>query len=270
MMAIVTGITEKGEKSYRSIKNLGFISDKDILKADKLDDLISKKIKSFLKEHNLKGNRKSRVSDYWNFGEMLRELFFDSGLVDKNEKELFFVNVRLHMDKVADIFPKNDIKRNRNIPKQFFKLAGYPFEIATRIEWAQWSFLFDYPYLMESTGFDKWFSQILKSDKYKFNEGFTRLWAESFILLFKNTDLENWSEQEKLKPIICTLEIIYGLVNEGVKIEDRVVRRKLRSYITMELKSHKKQFILMQMGEISKEDFINPILKKIISRIQLN
>jgi len=267
-MAIVTGITEKGEKSYRSIKNLGFISDKDILKANELNDLISKKIKSFLKEHNLKGNRKSRVSDYWNFGKMLHELFFDSGLADKNEKELFFVNVRLHMDKAGDIFPKNDVKRNRNIPKQFFKLASYPFEIATRIEWAQWSFLFDYPYLMESTGFDKWFSQILKSDKYKFNEGFTRLWAESFILLFKNTDLENWSEQEKLKPIICTLEIIYGMVNEGISIEDREVRKKLRSFISIELKSHKKEFIHMQMKRITEEDFINLILKRIIDRVK--
>lgn len=263
-MAVVIQINKEGKHSYQAASQ-GIISDEEISRADKLNDLIAKEIKKYIKSAEKQNGKKGKVGFYWGFGNILRKIFFSSELIDENEKELFFTNVRLHMDSYNETFPKNDLTRNRNIPKQFFKLAGYPLEVASKIEWAQWSYLFDNTHLMQSTGFDEWFLEILKSDKYKFNESFTRLWAESFNLLLKNTDIESWTEKEKLKPITNTLDVVSGLVKEGISIDDRVVRKELRNVLSSILKKHKREFILMQMGEISSQQYVNVILKEVVN-----
>lgn len=262
-MAIIIGFKESGTPQYKSANN-SIITDEDKDKAQILNNLIESNIRKFIKDNNLKVIKKNRFHYYWKFGTILREIFYNSEFVDPNEKELFFENVRLHMDKDSDVFPKDDKKRRRNIPRQFFKLAGYPYDVAKRVEWSQWSYLFDNTYLMESTKFDNWFKKILESGNYKFNESFTRLWAESFNLLFKKVDLTGWEEEEFLKPLISTLDIINNLVCAEIDIDSRKVRRVVKDIIVKLLNKHRKEFILMQMGEISKEDFVSLITEKII------
>lgn len=262
-MAVVVKVTEKGN-IYKSADR-GIISDVEILNADKLNELISEKVNNFIREYNLQEIKKNRFQYYWEFGAILRDLYYNSDLVDYNEKDLFFENVRLHMDRVGDVFPKDDIKRRRNIPKQFFKLAGYPYNVARVTEWSQWSYLFDNTYLMESTGFDEWFKQILESGKYKFNESFTRLWAESFNLLFRKVDITEWTVEEFLKPLICTLDIINNLIKAGINIESREVRRKIKKTILNVLSLHRKEFILMQMGDMGQNDYVSTMSENILS-----
>lgn len=263
-MAVVIDINKAGEKSYKSA-NWGIISDEERAKADELDDLIKKKINIFIQKNNLKDIKKNRFYYYWELGKILRVIYYDSGLVDKDEKELFFKNVRLHMNNTSNIFPKDDKKRNRNYPKLFFKLAGYPYNVAKKVEWSYWIYLFENKYLVESTGFDDWFIEKLKSDKNKFTEGFTRLWAESFNLLFKKVDLSDWTEEEKIKPIYCTFDIIQALVDEGVNIESREVRRSVKSSIITVLKENRKEFVFLQMGKISSKDYIDLISSQILA-----
>lgn len=268
-MAVVIGINELGERSYKS-SNQGILSNEQKAKADKLNDLVGMQITLFIQKHNLKEIKKNRFTYYWELGNILRDIFYNSGLIDPSEKELFFENARMHLDDAGDIFPKNDKKRKRNIPKQFFKLAGYHYDIAKKIEWSQWSYLFDNIYLMDCTGFDEWFEGILKSGRYKFNETFTRLWAESFNLLFKKTDLSDWTENEKIKPFICSLEIVNILLKEGVNIESRSIRKKTKYSLVKILKEHRKDFILMQMGNITENDYVDTITNKTLSLFKQN
>jgi hypothetical protein len=262
-MAVVVKIDEEGQLSYKSA-NQGLISDEQKNQAKKLNDLVKQEVVTFVNKNKLKDVRKNRFHFYWEFGNMLRDIYDNSGLVAAEEKELFFENVRMHMDALGEVFPKDDKKRRRNIPKQFYKLAGYPYDVAKTVEWSQWSYLFDNTYLMESTGFDEWFKGILESGKYKFNESYTRLWAESFNLLFKKVDLSDWSEEEFLKPLICTLDVINNLVKAGVNIESREIRKKTKSTILSVLMDQRKEFILMQMGQMDQKKFVDTITKLIL------
>jgi len=106
-------------------------------------------------------------------GDMNVEKVFNA--VNEDEKDLFFENVRIHLP--SNLFPKDDKARKRNIPKQFFKLSAYQYDLAVKIRWSQWSYLFDNKYLIENTGFDEWFTDVLQSSNYIFSESFTRLWA---------------------------------------------------------------------------------------------
>ncbi len=268
-MAVVVKINEEGQLSYKSA-NQGLISDEEKVQAKELNDLVKRKVVTFVKQSKLKETRKNRFHFYWEFGKMLRDIYDNSGLITADEKDLFFENVRMHMDAVGNVFPKNDEKRRRNIPKQFYKLAGYPYEAAKKVEWSQWSYLFDNTYLMESTGFDEWFKAILKSGEYKFNESYTRLWAESFNLLFKKVDFSDWTEEEFIKPLTCTLEIINNLIKAGINIESREIRKKAKKTILTVLKDQRKEFILMQMGQMEQEEYVDTITKNILKSLNLN
>ncbi len=265
-MPVVVNINDAGERSYKSA-NQGVLSDEQMKQADELNDLVKRKVVTFVKKSKLKEIKKNRFHFYWEFGNMLRGIYENSGLVATDEKELFFENVRMHMDSVGDVFPKDDKKRRRNIPKQFYKLAGYPYEAAKTVEWSQWSYLFDNTYLMESTGFDEWFKGILESGQYKFNESYTRLWAESFNLLFKKVDLSDWTEEEFLKPLICTLDVIDNLTKAGINIESREIRRETKNSIVNVLKDHRKEFILMQMGKMNEDEFVAIVTQGILLEI---
>jgi hypothetical protein len=258
-MAVVVEINKNGKKSYKSA-NPGIISDDDLRKADKLDRLISIKLFDFIKENKIDKVKKDRVALYWELGKILRDIYFNSKLIGDEEKQLFFENIRIHLPN--DLFPKDDKTRKRNIPQQFFKLAGYPYELAIKIKWSQWSYLFDNKYLIENTGFDKWFTEILKSNRYVFSESFTRLWAEGFNLLFKGTDISDWTESEFFKSLICSLNIVQKFVECGIEIDSRRIRKDVRISLMKTLKNHKKEFILMQMGKISENEFVDFISSK--------
>ncbi len=144
-------------------------------------------------------------------------------------------------------------------------MAGFPYNVAESVKWAQWSYLFDNTYLIDSTRFNNWFKEILESGEYEFNESFTRLWAESFNLLFNKVDLSEWSEKEFIKALFCTLAIIENIVAEDMKIESREVRKSIRTLLTKILKERKKEFILMPMGAISEDEYVRLIGDQIIS-----
>lgn len=263
-MAVVVGINKDGGKSYRSA-NPGVLSDQDMARADELNCLLEEHIGTFVSEHDPDMLNTNKLSFYWEFGSILRKIYFESGLIDASEQELFFVNARLHMDSYKGIFPKDDLKKRRIIPKQFFNLAGFPFDLAQNLNWSQWSYLFDNTYLMDNTDFESWFGGILKSGKYDFNEGFTRLWAESFNLLFKNVDLSEWSDKEFLRSLNCTLNIINTILLAGIDIKSREERRLIKKAIVRVLKENRREFILLQTEKITPNEFVNSISSKVLA-----
>lgn len=263
-MAVVVGINKDGGKSYRSA-NPGVLSDQDMAKADELNRLLEEQIRAFVGEHDPDKLNKNKLSFYWGLGSILRTIYNESDLIDPSEKELYFINARLHMDTYGNIFPKDDIKKRRIIPKQFFNLAGFPINVAQNLNWSQWSYLFDNTYLMDNTNFEIWFTNILKSGKYSFDEGFTRLWAESFNLLFRNVDLSEWSNKEFIKSLHSTLDIINKILSAGIDIKSREERRLIKKAIVKVLKDNRSEFILLQTERLTANDYVNSISSKVLA-----
>jgi len=267
MTAVVIAISDAGVRSYRALVP-GVISTADMKRADQANDRIGQAIDKFVAKSKLKDKVQNRVEQYWSLGNELRSLFKELGAGDVAERNLFFINVRLHMDRHGDLFPKDDTKRKRIIPAQYFKLAGYPMEIATRISWSQWSYLFDNVYIMESTGFDIWFRSVLEANRYSFNEGFTRLWAESFNATFRNVDLSAWSDDEFVKSLRCTLDVTQNLVVRGIPINSRDTRRMVRLALNEALPASRTEFIRMLMGQVPEADYVLMVTNKVTDRLK--
>lgn len=219
-----------------------------------LNELLKKEIKKFVLQSGIVDEKKNRVRFYWMVGKILRDIFHNSGLVDERDKSLFFSNARLHLD--TKIFPESDLSKRRNIPEHFYKLSGYREDLAVKVNWTAWSYLFDSPIIINNRRFDEWFQNVLETNKYEFDQAFSRIWAQSFTTLFKGIDLRNWSDEEFLKPIRCSLEIVQRMKESGIDISATETRDKLKK----NLRDHKKKFILLTMGKVKEEEFIQIIL----------
>ena len=186
---------------------------------------------------------------------------------DPVEKYLYFKNVRYNMDVAYSEFPKDNLKKKRWIPQQFYNLSLYPYNYAIKMEWvSNGAIFFDHVYLLEHTGFSDWFLDILEDEKYDLNEGFIRLWGESFNLLFNKVNLSDWSESEFLKPLSCTFEIIQSIVDSGINIS-RSNRKNVQTKTLEVLKKHRKEFILMQMGSLESQEYTELISQQIIPHL---
>ncbi|MDQ6758006.1 MAG: hypothetical protein M3004_13850 [Bacteroidota bacterium] len=246
-----------GQVRYESnVYSFGHIPSEAKKRDNDLNELLKKEIKRFISISNIVHEKKNRVRLYWTVGNILRNILDNSGLVDQRDKSLFFSNARLHLD--TKIFPESDLSKRRNIPEHFYKLSGYREDLAVKVNWTAWSYLFDSPIIINNKKFDEWFQNILATNNYEFDQAFSRIWAQSFTTLFKDIDLRNWGDEEFLKPIRCTLEIVQRMKESGIDISETETRDKLRLF----LKNHKKEFILLTMGEIKEDVFIETILKK--------
>ena len=152
-MAIVTELKNDGTKVYEA-KDLKLLSDIDRINADSLYIIIGDRILEYLRKFSIENSKKGKAEYYYGLGLILRDIYNNSGLVDKDEKQLYFKCVRLHLSN--EIFPSDDISRRRNIPEQFFRLAGFPMDIVKKVKWTTWSYLFDSPILTIINAFDYW------------------------------------------------------------------------------------------------------------------
>ena len=126
-----------------------------------MDTIILQRLSKFIEDTGSTEISKNKIDFYWSVGDIIREIYYSDAL-DNEDRELFFENVRFRLDGFGELFPKNDLKRNRNIPRQFFKLAGYSLSLAKQMAWSQWSYIFDNKYILQNTEFDEWFGEMLR------------------------------------------------------------------------------------------------------------
>jgi len=254
-MTVVIDIDKNNNKRYGSNVNNGkFSTEDDFKRADKLNDLIKKKINDYIEKVGLRNIKKDRVLYYWEIGNILQGIFYKSGLVLEEEKDLFFKNVRLHLD--SDIFPSNDLSRQRDIPEQFFRLAGYPIEIAEKVKWTTWSYLFDSPLMSGIKSFDIWFSNNLAKASLSFDQAFSRLWFQAINVLFKNVRTEDWDDLTLLNLIDSLFELCFKIIESGFKPSEKRTMELLKK----SLAEKRKEFILFKSDAISKKDYLELIL----------
>jgi hypothetical protein len=250
-----------GIKEYKSnIYKIGEAPLDVYEKDDKLNALIEKELEEVVLSADPKELKRNKVNFYWRTGSLLREILYNSGLVEKEDKDLFFQNVSIHMKKY-DCYPKNDPSKNRFIPEQLFRLSSYSEKVANKAIWTAWSYIFDSP-IFSRKGIDGVLEGILDKGDYEFNQEFSRAWSQVFTYLFKNIDPSNWTDEEFSKPVFCTLEILRRCQNNGFDL----TRKESRSIIIKGFENSKDKFVQLKKGIISSEDYIDIILRSIFNK----
>ena len=166
----------------------------------------------------------------------------------------------MHLDNYPDIFPKDDRLRNRILARQFYWLAQFDLETASRISWAQWSYIVDNIYLTSINEFPKWFADVMNNNDYDFSAGFVRLWMEMLNIIFKKrrVDLSDWTWEELERPLHATLQIL-DKVQSTIDLNDGAKRRILRICISETLGKNRKEYLLFLDKQIDHESFVNLI-----------
>jgi len=179
-MAVVVDIDEKGNKSYASITGVGSSSE-ERAKADNLDILIideMARLERILSSENKahKHGSKDKVEAYWELGNVLRKIFFESGFIEPSEKYLYWINAKIHTPKslLAD-----DRGHNRLHLEYCFRLAGFSKEKAQQMKWSEWVYLFDSQGINREERFDKWLYSKMDDSLVNFSRESIRLFVQS-------------------------------------------------------------------------------------------
>lgn len=190
-MAVVVGDNGRGSLVYRSANGIG-ISESEKNKADLLDHELIKSFCQLEKDPVFQGllNQNEKCEVYWKIGKLLNHLLKKANLTAV-EKPYFFLNAEFRA-------PSCFIKKNRSINRQHlvycFRLGNYPKELAEKLKWSEWSFLFDRSGINQEPRFDDWFSQTMKKFPNEFNRKTVRLFGKILnTILFKieTSDLQD-------------------------------------------------------------------------------
>jgi hypothetical protein len=193
-MTVIVKYDDSGGPYYRSANGIGS-TETDRKRAIALDALLKSEMNAFekrlSKNENLKDKLKANVELYWELGNILRTIFFKSGLIDETEKHFYWLNASLHV-------PKNltakDRGPNRLHLEYCFRLAGFPKDTAMKMKWGEWSYLFDSPGINREHRFDKWLETKMESDPSKFTRPSIRILGQSINRLLgtiETNDLNN-------------------------------------------------------------------------------
>jgi len=193
-MAVIVKVEKNGSFIFRSIKGLELTKD-DEERAIKLNNLVKKSLRKFventplLKSPNKKFKNKAEV--YWEFGKLIRDIYFKSGLVEPSEKNLFLLNVYIHAP--SGLLAKDRGPNRRHI-EYCFRLAGYPKKLAEKMKWSEWVYLFDSPSIKKELRFDKWNELKIIKEPENINRKNIRLFAKSINSILKDMDASELSD----------------------------------------------------------------------------
>lgn len=252
-MAVITKFNDNGKPIYMSSKGVGS-TDAEREKADKLDTTIKTSIAEFInsiknssQNHiELRGN----VEIYWEFGYILREIFFKSKLIENKEKHLFWLNVKIHS---PDELIAKDRGPNRQHIEYCFRLAGFSKEKATMMKWGEWVYLFDSPGINREPRFDEWFDKKIDTEPSRLERNDIRLFVQIINFFLKGIETSDLSNQQLVNIYDASWKIKEKFINSNLKNSE--IRDRLSNY----LKENFNQLSLMIDGQISINDFVNSI-----------
>lgn len=238
-MAIVVEYDDKGNRITSSIEGVG-ISDSEREKAYKLDKLVQEELKKLgrrlakSKTTHRTGN-KNKAGAYWEFGTILRKIFFGSGLIAPAEQPLYWLNIKLHAPK--ELLAK-DRGLNRIHVAYCFRLASYPKDIAFKREWSEWVYLFDSPSINKEPRFDRWNEAKMEAEPEYATRENTRLFVQCLNSMLKDIETSDLTDEELLR---CyegawrlSIKILQNFKETNTKEFKSVMREKIfekRNYI---------------------------------------
>lgn len=256
-MAIVVSIKENGKFLFQSSKGLE-VSEEEMNKAIQLNNLVRKKMEQLFKKlQNSKvvsGNRnRNKVEAYWEFGNILRKIVFDSNLVDPSERKLLWQNVRLH---APEGLLAKDRGPNRIHIAYCFRLAGYPKKLALKREWSEWVYLFDSPFVNSEERFDDWDKNKIEKEKNYTSRENTRLFIQCLNSVLKDLETKDLNDDELIRCDEGSLLLSKKLLENSKpkKIDD--FKNKLKEGIRTQSNSIGQ----LMDGKISADEFADMII----------
>lgn len=225
-MAVIVKIDENGKYLFDSIKGLG-VSEEDKEKAIKLNELIKEQMVELVAKLKNTGlvagnNARNKVEAYWEFGTTLKKIF-ETGLVDPNEKKLFWFNVRMH---APEGLLAKDRGPNRIHVAYCFRLAGYPKFLALKREWSEWVYLFDSPFINSEERFDNWDKiKIENEDNYTTREN-TRLFLQCLNNILKDVETRDLTDEELRRCYEGSLALSKELISSS-KYSDKEILKNV-------------------------------------------
>lgn len=196
-MTVIVDYDKNGNAIFRSATGVG-TPDAERERAYKLDKLIQKKLGKLSKklEISKKTSGRNKVEMYWEFGNVLRSIYYDSGLINPSEKNLFWLNVRIH---ASEKLIAKDRGPNRIHVEYCFRLAGYSKKIAIKREWSEWVYLFDSPFINKEPRFDRWDESNIKIEIDYVRRENTRFFIQCLNSMLKNIETSDLEEKEVLR-----------------------------------------------------------------------
>ncbi len=258
-MAVIVS-KKDGIKTYRILLGAN-LSDEDNKKADKLDEITEKEIKSLikkLKREKLFGEdiKKIGVKAYWHIGNILAKIADNKELLNPVERPLYWENAKIYL-------PKELLKEDRSIHRVHleycYRLGKFSYNKARKLKWGEWVYLFDSPNINAELRFDKWLSELMDDQNEKFDRKAIRIFVQLLNTLIGNIDTESMTDKE-LFPCYQTAWLIkkesyekYG--NAEFKAYKEAILKKIKnnnSRLTevMDNKLKPKEFAEMVLSEV--------------------
>lgn len=195
-MTVIVKYDQEGRPQYRSAKGIGS-TDAERIQARQLDALLKKDLTNLkqrlTKSGLLKKDTKGNVELYWELGDLLRKVFFDSHLVNASERHLYWLNARLH---VPEELLTKDRGPNRLHLEYCFRLATFPKDKAMRMKWGEWVYLFDRSGINREQRFDKWLEEKMQDEPDKFSRNDIRILAQTINGLLGNKETTDLSDEQ--------------------------------------------------------------------------
>ncbi len=232
-MAVIVKYDTEGNPIFRSVGTIG-TSDAEREKAYNLDKLLQTELKRVSKPATKsktvhKTGGKNKVKAYWEFGSVLRKIFFEPGLVKPAEKPLYWLNVKLHAPKE---FLAKDRGPNRIHVAYCFRLAGYPKNIALKREWSEWVYLFDSPSINKEIRFDRWNETKIGDEPKYLNRKHTRIFVQCLNSMLKDIETRDLTDEELIRCYEGAWSLSINILQKLKEINTKKFKLIMREKIT--------------------------------------
>jgi hypothetical protein len=267
-MAVVTKY-ENGKKIYRSLSGPG-ISEAEKTKADELDSLLKQKITDFVKKLERKKStpqkeKRKSVDVYWQLGKILQEILDTPGLVKPAEKPLFWKNVQIH---VPDSFVKKDRSQRRIHLEYCYWLARVPKEIAERMSWSEWGYLFD-ARSVNRKKFRHWFYKKMKQEPEELNRRSIRLFIQCLNNTLGKIETSDLTDEELNRCYEAAWELRRRLLSLSNELNFSQLKQ-LNAKIREGIKKNYTKIGEVMVNKITADSFAEAVLEHILVAFKRN
>jgi hypothetical protein len=264
-MTVIVKYSIDGKPEYRSARGVGS-SETERLQAKKLDALLYTRLaelkSDMFKKKILNKGGKGSVESYWELGFVLREIFYESNFIHHTEKSLFWLNANLHIPKELSA---KDRSPNRMHIEYCFRLAGFDKNMAIKMNWGEWVYLFDSPGINKENRFDAWFQNKIMSNESKQTRHEIRNLAQIINNLIGKIETKDLNDEQLLRCYDTSWDI-----KERLNIdESKLSNDKLKNILKQSIKMNYRIFGEVIIGKFSIPEFVSIVLKTIQSENKL-
>lgn len=260
-MTVIVKYSQEGKPQYQSAKGIGS-TEAERTKARQLDELLRNELTSLkqrlIKAGLLRKNTKGNVELYWELGKVLRDVFFNSQLIDLSERHLFWMNAKMY---VPEELLTKDRGPNRMHLEYCFRLAAFSKDKAGKLKWGEWVYLFDSSQRNREERFDQWLEEKFNDKSNQLTRDDIRILAQSMYGLLGNIETKDLSDEQLWRSYESAwfIKEIFRLKIKDLSNED------LKETLKAGIKKHKAQFGEVLDGNQEPEVFAALVATEIVS-----